>query len=85
MALFYDASKDYERTMSLYVETRKEIDDVVNSVAETEPELASLLVYRCVNGYKIEKIADAMHYEKSTVFRKLKRAYRTAASFIVQY
>lgn len=85
MSMYYDASRDYEKVLARFVKVRKEIADVVNSVAEKEPELASILEDRYMNGYKIEKIAAAMHYEESTIHRKMKRAYREAASFIVQY
>ena len=51
MSMYYDASRDYEKVLARFVKVRKEIADVVNSVAEKEPELASILEDRYMKIY----------------------------------
>ena len=67
-----DMETELREQINLMIDIKGEITEAIMTVPDME--LRTLLNYRYLTGWSWGRIADAMHYERATIWRKHKEA-----------
>lgn len=65
---YLETEEKYQQALCEYNTIRKEVESAIETL--NDDELEAVFVYRYLNGFSMEKIAECMNYSLSTIKRK---------------